>query len=198
MPGKTYRLRIARGGAPSPGEALRPDKPPSPIQRAVALAIVLMLLIGFANSTFATIAAYRILFQKPVASGRAATIDADVARLLVVGEDIRDAVKRAGWADDDVVLLMAASAIHSENEWFVHRIFPAASYLLYPRPVWLEKWCDPAASQAECQALGAASDAAALVRHHQARYVLLVSRSNPFPGARSQPLSDRLTIVELR
>ena len=170
------------------------------LQGGVALAIVMVLLVGFADSTVETIGAYRKIFQRPVVSGRSAMIDAFVAPAFAAAEDLRQAVERAGWAPgDSVVFLAAASAIGPSviGDYAFLRYSTAASYLLYPRPVWVAFWCDPAASPAHCETLGALSDYAALVSRHQARHVLLYGASNPFANASSRALSDSLTLVDL-
>jgi hypothetical protein len=185
---------------PSDGPMAR-DKPSGQLQGRVALAILTVLLVGFANSTVETFSAYRRIFQRPGVSGRSATIDALIAPACAAAEDLRQAVERAGWAPGDtVVFLAAASAIGASvirDDVFL-RYSTAASYLLYPRPLWVARWCDPAASPAHCKALGALSDPAALVSRHQARHVLLYGASNPFSNALTRPLSDSLTLVDLQ
>jgi hypothetical protein len=184
---------------PSDGPTAR-NKLSGQLQGGVALAILIVLLVGFAYSTVETIGAYRKIFQRPVASGRSATIDTFAAPAFAAAEDLQEAIGRAGWAPgDSVVFLAAASAIGPSliGDYAFLRYSAAAKYLLYPRPVWVVIWCDPAASPAHCETLGALSDSAALVSRYQARHVLLYGASNPFSNASSLALSDSLTLVEL-
>jgi hypothetical protein len=142
------------------------------LQRSLAVLSIGLLAAGFLYSGAATFRLYRELFSRPAAAGRNISIDRNLAVVnLSSGEQLRAAVDRAHWPqDEDVVVVDAGSTLsHSELTQFYY----SASYLLYPRRVWLSH------------------------APHQPRYVLLVGRSNPFDHSSCHPLSDLLTLVNL-
>jgi hypothetical protein len=166
-------------------------------QRAAAVVVAVMLLAGFAYSGVATIRQYVTLFQIPAMTGTAATIDAYVAPVnLRSGEALRAAVRSAGWPlADDIVIVAQISSLSGQD---IRQIQFAASYLLYPSPVLLALWCDPAASEAACRIpLDSPSKLVAFASVHGPRHVLLVGRSNPFSGASTRPVTDIFSLVEL-
>jgi hypothetical protein len=169
----------------------------SKLRRNVATALAATLVIGFMYSGVAVLRGYRELFRAAQASGPAATIDPYMAPMsLRSGQDLRDAVARAGWGpDEDVALVAEASALSAEDMVQAHF---AASYLLFPRRVWLAPWCDRQASQTQCDALHASADPLAEPSRHDARYAILVGRSNPFPHASGRQVSDMMRLVSLR
>ena len=165
-------------------------------QRAVVIAVLLLLLVGFAYSGLATARQYRQIFRSEAVTSREATIDALIAPLqLSSGNDLRDSVLRAGWSvNDDVLILGAASAVSAQE---LQQIYYSTSYLLYPRHVWLAAWCDPGASSERCRAFGLMADPNEAIKRYGTRQVMLVGRANPFPYARSRPLTSVLSLVQL-
>ena len=106
------------------------------IARAAAVAILVMLPVGFAYSGAATARLYWQLLRGPGTSGRDASIDANMAVVhLSGGEQLRAAVGGTRWpVDEDVVIEADKSALSKEQ---VVQFYYSAGYLLYPRKVWL-------------------------------------------------------------
>jgi hypothetical protein len=142
-------------------------------QRAIALAILAALPLGFAYSGAATVRLYRELFLAPPASGYNASVDGNLVLVnLTSGEQLRAAVADARWPPNDDVVVVVASSNLSSTE--VMRFYYSASYLLYPRPLWLTS------------------------APRQARHALVVGTSNPFSNSRSRQLSDVLSLVDFQ
>jgi hypothetical protein len=158
--------------------------------------IIAMLVAGFLYSATATVRFYRGVFALPAARGSNATIDDSLQVVnLMNGEQLREATGRAGWPSDaDIVVLGPVSSVSVTD---LTRVYYSASYLLYPRRIWLAAWCDGEAAKEECSRRHALSDPSAAVAGHHARHVMLVGPSNPFVHGSSRPLSNRLSLVDL-
>jgi hypothetical protein len=164
-------------------------------QRALAATIVAMLVVGFFYSGTATIRFYRATFAQPAGRGSNATIDNGLRVVNLNGKELRAAIERAGWLPDAaIVVLGAVSSVSAED---LTEVYYSASYLLYPRPVWLASWCDEEAAPAECLLRHALPDPMIAATGRHAHDVMVVGPSNPFVHASSEPLSNRLNLVEL-
>src|SRR5437773_1745658 len=98
----------------------------SQTQRAIALAILAALPLGFAYSGAATVRLYRELFLAPPASGYNASVDGNLALVnLTSGEQLRAAVADARWPPNDDVVVVVASSNLSNTE--VMRFYYSAS-----------------------------------------------------------------------
>jgi hypothetical protein len=113
------------------------------IERAIAVAIFAMLAVGFAYSGVATMRLDRQLLSAPPSAGRNASVDANLAVVhMASGEELRAMVAAARWPfTDDVALVTAGSALSKDE---VVQLLYSASYLLYPRRVWLATAPGPA------------------------------------------------------
>jgi hypothetical protein len=147
---------------------------------APALAIVVMLLFGFARSGLATARLYRELFDTPPVRGPEATIDAYLRPLtLASGDELRRAVKRAHWGDKADVSIVVEAAIFSARER--SQLHLAASYALYPASVFLRS----------------PEDVMAVRSAGKTQRVIVAGPSNPFPGAAVEEVSSVLRLVSL-
>ena len=106
------------------------------LQRALALAVLVMLPVGFSYSGLATARLYRQLLLEPTGTGRNASIDANLDAVHVPGDEaLRAAVAATRWPMDEDVALVTTDSTLSRDQ--VVQLYFSASYLLYPRRVWL-------------------------------------------------------------
>jgi hypothetical protein len=172
-----------------------PMPPSSAAYRASATAIVAMLAAGCLYAACATVRFYGGVFALPAARGANAAIDESLQPVGLDARQLRDGVGRAGWpADSDIVVLGAVSGVPVND---LTQAYYSASYLLYPRRLWMAAWCDDRAAKVDCDRRHALSDASAAVQAHHARRVMVVGTLNPFRPGASRPLSDRLSLVDL-
>jgi hypothetical protein len=95
-----------------------------------------MLLAGFAYSGVATVRLYRQLLLAPASAGTNASVDANLAIVHISSADeLRARVAAARWPVNEDVALVTAESTLSKDE--VVQLYFSASYLLYPRRVWL-------------------------------------------------------------
>jgi len=102
-------------------------------QRA-AIAILLALPAGFLYSGTATLRSYRAMLEAPPASGRLATIDEALGPASMSGADLQHDVALAGWGADEDIVVTGDSSISPQK---LMRVYYCASYVLYPRRVWV-------------------------------------------------------------
>jgi hypothetical protein len=141
----------------------------------------------------ATALRYVEIYRSPAPRSGNASIDAYLAPARIASADaLRHAVAEAGWLPgEDVVVLARASAI-TRGE--LNQVSYTTGYLLYPTRVWIGAWCDARATRAQCDILEAKSPESAAARY-RARRMLVIGGENPFPRARSAPLSDSAALV---
>jgi hypothetical protein len=166
-----------------------------PSRSVTRCTLIVLLAIGFAYAGAATLRRYVDIYRSPAPRNASASIDAHLApsRIASAGA-LRHAVAEVGWLPgEDVVVLARASAV-TRGE--LYQVFYATGYLLYPSHVWVGAWCDARATQAQCETLEAQSPESAAARF-RARRMLVIGGENPFPSARSAPLSDRAALVNL-
>ena len=164
------------------------------MSRRVSLAAILILLcVGFAYAAVASVRGYQRLFAGPAPVGPSGTIDALARPLEIESLDVlRSAIVRTGWGrDNDIVLVAAASSMTPAAMTQAHYV---AGYALYPRRVWLARWCDPVPGS--CGA-GTVSDPFAMLSTHATTHVMLAARTNPFAGSRSRRVSAVLSLVQV-
>ena len=166
-----------------------------PGRSATRLALIALLAIGFVYAGAATARRYVEIYRSPAPRSVNASIDAHLAPARIASADaLRHAVAEAGWLPgEDVVVLARASAV-TRGE--LYQVFYTTGYLLYPTRVWVGAWCDARATQAQCDILEANSPESAAARY-RARRMLVIGGENPFPSARSAPLSDMAALVSL-
>jgi hypothetical protein len=144
----------------------------SRVQRVAGMATATMLLLGFAYSGAMSVRAYLTVFSEPPVSGTDATVDKNLGVVdLASGDELRAAVTAADWnASEDVVVLASCSPL-SRTE--LTQLYYSASYLLYPRRVWLTS-APP-----------------------RTRHALVVGKLDPTGTSRSHPVSSLLRLVDL-
>jgi hypothetical protein len=163
--------------------------------RAIRLALIALLAIGFAYAGAATARRYGEIHRSSAPRSVNGSIDVHLAPARITSADaLRYAVAEAGWLPgEDVVVLARASAV-TRGE--LYQVFYSTAYLLYPTRVWVGAWCDARATQAQCDILEANGPESAVARY-RARRMLVIGGENPFPSARSAPLSDMAALVSL-
>jgi hypothetical protein len=166
-----------------------------PGRSATHLALIALLAIGFLYAGAATARRYIEIYRSPAPRSVNASIDAHLEPARIASANtLRQAVAEAGWLPgEDVVVLARASAV-TRGE--LYQVFYTTGYLLYPTRVWVGAWCDARATQAQCDILEAKTPESAAARY-RARRLLVIGGENPFPSARSTPLSDMAALVSL-
>lgn len=164
--------------------------------RTTGLLLAALLACGFVYSGLAVVGGYGDIFRTAAADGPSATVDQYVAPAgLRSASQLREAVARAGWGPEEEVLLVAEMSALSRQD--IVQTQYVAGYTLYPMRVALVAWCDGAASNAQCAALPSSTDPMAEAASRHARHVMFIGRTNPFPSASSQRVSDLLTLVNV-
>ena len=168
------------------------------VDRLLSRVIVVMLVVGFVYSGAATLRLSKEWWSKALPAEPDATIDETLSITGIrTGAELRQAVTKAGWGPHDEVLVLGATSRVSAND--LTQIRFSASYLLYPRAVWADAWCDEPADSASCLDRAASTDALFAPRYRGAHHILLVSAANPFDDARAvRPVSDIVRLVDLK
>jgi hypothetical protein len=131
------------------------------------------MFVGFCYSGMATVRLSWQLFRKPAASGPDATIDNLISVANVAsGQALRDAVNGAGWPVTDDVVVVGDAANRD-----LAQIYQSASYLLYPRRLWLA--FDLSAASA------------------RARHLIVIGRPSGLSESAGRPISSGLRLVDV-
>ena len=165
-------------------------------RRIAVLSAGIMLVVGYVYSGIASIGLYRRLFARPIVVGASGPVDAYLAPVgLSSVQQLQHAVQRANWSSGSDVVFLAEASVLSRQD--LYQVDYTTSYALYPTRVWLASWCDSAASAAQCEITNARPTAGSAIAEHSARHVVLIGRSDAFPHARRQPISDIVSLLEL-
>ena len=173
----------------------RRAQPRSRFERVVAGSAAVLLLAGLLRTGAGLARQYIQLFTHLGAVSATATTDQLVRPVgLYDGNVLVTGVASAGWPSaDEVTVVAPVSAFTAADAAQFQRV---ASYLLYPRRVWLIQWCDPSSSDGACPA-SAARDIAATLHARQARHVIALGPALPLKATRTLTLSPLVHLVEL-
>jgi len=162
----------------------------------LARALVAALAVGFVYSEAATLRLSKEWWMNALPAKPDATIDQTLAITGIAhAADLRRAVAEAGWGPHEDVLVLGATSHVSPND--LTQIRFSASYLLYPRSVWADAWCDERGDS--CSGSDASSDAMFAPKYRGTRHIMLVGPSNPFSGARAvMQVSPLVRLVDLQ
>lgn len=176
------------------------------LEKLLAALAALVLVAGLLRSGAGLAYYYVIMLQTPFVLSPTATTDELVKSVgLPAADALVTGVAIAGWSsEEDVAVVAAVSAVSAQDAVQFHRV---AGYLLYPRRIWLIRWCDPAASAAECAAESdravtsanpAINDIGEALLAHRARNLIVLGREAlPLHSARTLTLSPVVHLVGL-
>lgn len=168
-------------------------------EKFVAAAAALVLVAGLARSGAGLAYYYVQMLQKPIAMAPTGTTDELVRSVgLPTSDALVTGIANAGWSSaDDIVVVAPISAVSAQEAVQFHYV---AGYLLYPRRIWLIRWCDPAASVTQCSdpAIPAIHDIGDALHAHGTRKLIVLGREPlSLPPARKLTLSPVVHLFEL-
>jgi hypothetical protein len=176
---------------------------PTRFERLLVAGAALLLVAGLLRSGAGLAYYYAIMLQTPFVLSPTATTDELVKSVgLPAADALVTGVAIAGWSpEDDVVVVAAVSAVSAQEAVQFHYV---ASYLLYPRRIWLIRWCDSAASGVECSAesdravVAATNDIGdALLTRRARNLIVLGGEAPPLHPARSLTLTPVVHLLQL-
>lgn len=172
-------------------------------EKFLAVGAGLLLVAGLLRGGVGVAYYYAIMFQTPLALSPTATTDELVKSVGLPAADVLvSGIANAGWPPaSDVAVVAPVSAVSAHEAVQFHYV---ASYLLYPRRIWLIRWCDPAASAVTCSAeLGSPAvrlvdDIGEAIAARSARHLIVLGREKlPLQPTHTHSLSPLVHLLQL-